>query len=82
MNLEALLTDPQPAYARTCKFGSWVATLGEEDRHAVWRSMGNDNVSTRHIYRILKSVGCPSAESSVRSHRRGECQNCERNNNV
>ena len=78
MNLETLLNDQTPEYARTCKFGPWVNTLNEDDRNAVFRAFDNPDVTTRHIYKTLKAIGCPSAESSIRSHRRGECQNCER----
>jgi len=81
MSLETMLNDVTPEYSRTCKFGPWVDALPEDDRNAIHRAMDNDHISTRHIYKTLKAIGCPSAESSIRSHRRGECQNCERKNN-
>lgn len=82
MNLESILATPPAKDSRTCKFAPWLATLPEDDRNAVYRAFDNPDVPSRHIYRTLKAIGCPSAESSIRSHRRGECQNCERKRNV
>lgn len=81
MNLETALNNVTPEYSRTCKFGPWVNSQTEDDRNAIHKAMDNPDVPTRHIYKTLKTVGCPSAESSIRAHRRGECQNCERNRN-
>ena len=81
MTLNDILTTPPAKDSRTCKFAPWLATLTEDDRNAVHRAFDNPDVPSRHIYRTLKSIGCPSAESSIRAHRRGECQNCERNRN-
>jgi hypothetical protein len=81
MNLDDILTTPPAKDSRTCKFAPWLATLPEDDRNAVHRAFDNPDIPARHIYRTLKAIGCPSAESSIRAHRRGECQNCERNRN-
>jgi hypothetical protein len=82
MSLEEMLSSQAPEYSRTCKLGPWIDSLPEDDRNAIHRAMDNDSITTRHIYKTLKAIGCPSAESSIRSHRRGECQNCERKNNA
>lgn len=78
MNLEASLLNAPPENSRTCKFGPWVNSLPEDDRNAVYRAFDNPTITSRHIYRTLLAIGCPTAESAIRSHRRGECQNCER----
>jgi hypothetical protein len=79
MTLETILMAPPAENSRTCKFGPWLTSLPEDDRNAIHRAFDNPNIPSRHIYRTLLAIGCPSAESSIRSHRRGECQNCERN---
>jgi hypothetical protein len=81
MTLENTLNNPPPENTRTCKFGPWLASQPEDDRNAIHRAFDNPDIPARHIYRTLLAVGCPSAESSIRSHRRGECQNCERKRN-
>ena len=49
MNLESMLTAPQPENARTCKFGPWLAQLPEDDRNAVYRAFDNPDIQARHI---------------------------------
>lgn len=80
MSLDNLLQTQPNAYSRTCKFGPWLTQQTEDDRNAIIRAFDNPEITTRHIYKTLKAIGCPSAESSIRSHRLGECQNCERTN--
>lgn len=82
LNLEQSLANIPPENARICKFGPWLQSLGEDDRNAIAKAMDNPDLTTRHIFKVLKTVGCPSAESSVRTHRARECQNCERNRNA
>lgn len=78
LNLEETLNNVPPTNARTCKFGPWLTSLSEDDRNAIVKAFDNPDIGTRHIFKVLKAVGCPSAESSIRSHREGECQHCER----
>lgn len=80
MSLETILFAESTTYARVCKFAPWLAQQSEDDRNAIIRAFDNPDVTTRHIYKTLKAIGCPSAESSIRSHRVGECQHCERTN--
>jgi hypothetical protein len=78
LNLEQALAAVPTVRGKACKFGPWLLTLSEDDRNAVAKAMDNPELETRHIFRTLQSVGCPSGESSVRTHRARECQHCER----
>lgn len=80
MNLDELF-NAAPHQPRHCQFAGWLSTLSEEDRHSVWRAFDNENIRTRHIYQVVKSIGYPNGESSLRTHRRGECKQCERERN-
>jgi hypothetical protein len=40
--------------------------------------MDDERIPLRHIWKTIQAVGCPNQESSVRSHRRGDCKSCER----
>lgn len=64
---------------RHCQFAVWLQTQPEEDRHSIYRAFDNPEIGTRHIFKTLRSIGCPNGESSIRSHRHGECKTCERN---
>jgi hypothetical protein len=77
MNLETLLTDVPRIRSKQCRLNVWLMTLSEDDRNAFWRAMDNPDIPLRHIWQTVKSIGCPNQESSIRSHRRGECQTCE-----
>lgn len=79
MTLQAQLNNYSPN-SRYCKFAPWFSQLPEDDRASVIQAFDNPEIATRHIFKVLKSIGCPSAESSIRSHRLGECQHCERTN--
>ena len=78
VSLEEQLNNPYDPYQRVCKFGPWVATLNEDDQASVWRALENHEITLRHTHRTLKAIGCPSAESAIRSHRHHECDYCER----
>jgi hypothetical protein len=80
MNLEELLnTVPGPRH-KQCKLNVWLNTLSEDDRNAFWKAMDNEDIPLRHIWKTIQAIGCPNQESSVRSHRRGDCKTCERKN--
>lgn len=78
MKLDDLL-NAKPEPPQHCQFSVWLSTLKRDDVDAIYRAFDNENVTTRHIYRTLKGIGYPNGESSLRSHRRGECITCERN---
>ena len=80
MNLDNALNTQPGIYDRVCKFGPWFAKQTEDDRNAILRAFQNDQITHRHIYKTLRSIGCPSAESSIRTHRLGDCGYCERTN--
>ena len=81
MTLDELLNDVPPITGKQCRLNAWINMLSEDDRNAFWKAMDNDQIPTRHIWRTVRTIGCPNQESSIRSHRRGECLTCERNNN-
>jgi hypothetical protein len=78
MNLEQLLNTVTTPRTKQCKLNAWLTTLSEEDRNAFWRAMDDERIPLRHIWKTIQAVGCPNQESSVRSHRRGDCKSCER----
>jgi len=80
MSLETALNNQPGAYDRICKFGPWFAQQSEDDRNAIIRAFENREITHRHIWKTLKTAGCPSAESSIRTHRLAECGYCERTN--
>ena len=81
MSLETLLNEVPPPTGKQCRLNIWLHTLNEDDRVAFWKAMDNEQIPTRHIWRTIRSIGCPNQESSVRSHRRAECISCEKRNN-
>lgn len=75
-DLDALLGAPQPP-RMYCQFGRWFATLEAEDQKTVGKYFNNAATSTAHIARTLRDHRqCPVSESSIRTHRRGECHSC------
>jgi hypothetical protein len=78
MTLDDLLNDVPPPTGKQCRLAAWLTTLSEDDHTAFWKAMDNDQIPTRHIWRTIRNIGCPNQESSIRSHRRGECLTCER----
>ena len=78
MKLDDLLNNVPPMQTKQCKLNKWIISLTEDDRNAFWKAMDNPEIPTRHIWKAIKTVGCTNQESSIRSHRRGECQTCER----
>jgi hypothetical protein len=78
MTLEDMFNNVPPPTGKQCRLDLWLATLNEDDLNAFWRAMDNEEIPTRHIWRVVKTIGCPNQESSIRSHRRGECKTCER----
>jgi len=81
MTLNDLLHDVPPLSTKQCRLDAWLDTLKEDDRNAFWKAMDNPDIPTRHIWRTVKTIGCPNQESSIRSHRFGECRSCERKAN-
>lgn len=80
MNLETMLNTVTKAPTKACKLNAWLNTLTEDDRNAFWRAMDNDDIPLRHIWKTVQAIGCPNQESSIRSHRHGDCKTCERVN--
>lgn len=75
-DLDALLGEPQPP-KMWCTFGRWFAALNVEDQNTIRKYFGEAQTTTSHIARtLIEHRGCPVSESSVRSHRRGECRTC------
>lgn len=76
MNLSDAL-DNVVNYRPQCKFGSWVDTLNADDQNLVRDALtARDRYTTIHLTRVFQSFGCPVSESSVRTHRMGECKSC------
>ena len=78
--LEQLFNDVPPITGKQCRLNAWLIMLSEDDQNAFWKAMDNEQIPTRHIWRTVRSIGCPNQESSIRSHRRGECISCEKRN--
>lgn len=77
MNLETMLNNVPTIRRKQCRLHIWLQTLPEDDRNAFWKAMDNPDIPLRHIWKTVKAVGCPNQESSLRSHRVGDCQTCE-----
>jgi hypothetical protein len=76
MNLEELLSAPQPP-RMFCQFGKWFASLDEASQITIRKHFAETQTTTSHIARVLiEHANCPVSESSIRSHRRGECRSC------
>jgi len=81
LDLEFMLNNVDTKRTKQCKLNLWLKTLTEDDRNAFWRAMDNETIPLRHIWKTIQAIGCPNQESSIRSHRRGDCKTCERNIN-
>lgn len=75
-DLDALLGAQQPP-KMYCQFGRWFATLDPSDQDTIRKYFGDPETTTSHITRtLIEHRGCPVSDSSIRTHRRGECQTC------
>lgn len=75
-DLNDLLSTKTPQRSQ-CQFGKWFAALSAADQEAIRAHFGSQTTTTSHIARILiEHRECPVSESSIRSHRRGECRTC------
>jgi hypothetical protein len=75
-DLDALLGAPQPP-KMWCQFGKWFANLEDGDKDTIRKYFADQETTTSHIARtLIEHRNCPVSESSVRSHRRGECRTC------
>jgi hypothetical protein len=75
-DLDALLGAPQPP-KMYCQFGRWFSTLDAADQNTIKKFFGDAETTTSHIARtLIEHRACPVSESSIRSHRRGECRTC------
>jgi hypothetical protein len=76
MSLAERLSTPPKAVAK-CGFASWMNTLAETDRKAVWAACDNiQGWSIGALVEVLAADGCPVAENRVRDHRFGRCKSC------
>lgn len=59
-----------------CKFSKEYAALDEPDKTLLRTAFADREISTSHIYRVLRANGFTVSDSTIRAHRRGTCQTC------
>lgn len=74
MNLDELFT-PQPR-ASQCRFAREYNALEPDDRAKLETAFANPEITTAWIYNVLSQNGFTSSESTVRTHRKGQCRTC------
>jgi hypothetical protein len=74
MTLEDLLIEPTPR--SYCRFKKEYDDLDERDRELLRTAFANLEISTSFIFRVLSVNGFKSSESTIRTHRRGNCRTC------
>lgn len=57
----------------TCYLCAIIDTLTIEEQTALKKALGNKEIKTSSLTRILKSNGHAIGENSVARHRRGDC---------
>lgn len=77
LNLAELLAE-QPRRSNTCKYRIWYTGLTDDEQNTILTAFNNPNIETSHIIRSLQAYGCPSSESTIRTHRLNECKTCRR----
>lgn len=76
--IKDLLNTPPVIERGRCTFRPWYEKLTEDERNAITASFDNEDWTTSAIVRILQDAGCPSSETTIRTHRKFACQSCNR----
>jgi hypothetical protein len=74
MTFDDLLIDESPR--SHCRFKKEYDNLDELDRAKLRTAFANLEITTSYIFRVLSENGFKSSESTVRTHRRGNCRTC------
>lgn len=74
MNLDTLFEKPKRL--SQCRFGKEYAELTEEDRHKLHTAFLDPEITTTWIWTVLQDNGFTVSESTVRTHRKGNCRTC------
>jgi hypothetical protein len=56
-----------------CVVAQWADSLSDEDREAYNISMNDDDLSSRSLFDLYKSVGAKFGLTSLKEHRNGTC---------
>lgn len=56
-----------------CRLGRIMVELSKKDHEALQSALGDPDVSTHRIYRVLREEGFVLSYSTVSRHRRGDC---------
>jgi hypothetical protein len=56
-----------------CGVGTWTKTLDAADLTAFNQALEDENLRGSDIHRIMKDMGFPFGQTSVRNHRTGVC---------
>jgi hypothetical protein len=74
MTLDDLLVDWTPR--ANCRFKKEYDNLDEREQQLLRTAFSNLEISTSYIFRVLSENGFKSSESTIRTHRRGNCRTC------
>jgi hypothetical protein len=75
MNLEELMYAPKTVSTQ-CKWRPWFESLSAEEQDTIAKAFADPQLETTQVTRALKTYGCPSSSTTIRTHRRGECKSC------
>ena len=74
MKLDALF-EKSPKTSQ-CRFGKQFAALSDEDQNKIKIAFQDNEITTSWIFKVLSENGFPVSESTVRTHRKGNCRTC------
>jgi hypothetical protein len=70
---DLFVTEPRPSQ---CRFKKEYENLDVADREKLRTAFANPEITTSYIYRVLNQNGFTVSESTIRTHRKGECRTC------
>jgi hypothetical protein len=74
MTLDTLFE--KPSRASQCRFGREYDELDETDRQKLRTAFLDTEITTTWIWTVLAENGFTVSESTVRTHRKGNCRTC------
>ena len=58
---------------KQCKLGVFTDSLGDNERTALLKALGNSEWSAAALVKVLKQYGFPVGTTTVKTHRSGDC---------
>jgi hypothetical protein len=66
-------------HSTRCEFAKKQQQLTDEDRNDLQAALQTPTIPIAHIMRVLNQLGVYAGETTLRTHRRGDCQTCSSN---